>query len=355
MLINLGTITVFAEKKELSMDEVMEYIEKSKQKRYERLIKENENPNKIISDGYTLFSKTVELGKTKEVKCMLKKRIYDLETPLIIAINNENWEIVELILKKRVNLNVMDRDKETILNLLIKSGKIMLVKRAIRKRINLNLLNGRGLSSLALAIKSDRIEIAKLLINKGCNINLGEGENLPLISAVNLGNLEFIEKLLKRGANGKEMALDYAYFNKDIDAIRLLIKYGADINELNGNNDTLLHIAIEDENLEIASLLIKSKAKYLEQAFSLSIDSGIKSLQDEIIQKNIDYNLITKDGHTLLTKIIAYGDLELLKKIERYKLDYNKVNENGYSALELAKTNEKIFNYLKNKGVKFNK
>ncbi len=83
---------------------------------------------------------------------------------------------------------------------------------------------------------ADSIRTAEVLVDSGLSINQeafteGKWKATPLWFAIARGrNLPLAESLLNRGSN-PNYCLWAAAFNRDIPAIRLLVRYGADVND----------------------------------------------------------------------------------------------------------------------------
>lgn len=137
--------------------------------------------------------------------------------------------------------------------------------------------------SLINAIKSRDISAVRILLDANINVNTlvtGKLDNRgvrlesnigwrPLHLAAHLGNKDIAELLLNKGAdpnlsvdfgNTESTALYYAVISGDIEMVRLLINYGANVNFERFAGDTLLHLACRRNFKEIPKLLIDAGA-----------------------------------------------------------------------------------------------
>jgi ankyrin repeat protein len=126
-----------------------------------------------------------------------------------------------------------------------------------------------GYTPLHLALLCGRFELVKMLIERGADVNAkSDQEDLtPLHLAIVIGNIESITLLIEKGANIEAKSsfgtpLHYATYYEKPDVAQLLLDKGADVNAKSENNDPALHIAIENNNLNmrIAKLLLENKA-----------------------------------------------------------------------------------------------
>ncbi|ART91674.1 ankyrin repeat family protein [Fowlpox virus] len=127
--------------------------------------------------------------------------------------------------------------KETMLKIAIDKQYVNVVEYLIRKRVNI--VNCRNsYNPLISAIETENEEIVNLLILNGASVNeLSHTNNTPLHVAVDKGNTGIVKILLENGSDpnavdiNKYTPLHVAMNNKEIilEIIELLLQYGADI------------------------------------------------------------------------------------------------------------------------------
>ena len=115
------------------------------------------------------------------------------------------------------------------------------------------------------------IDIAKLLLEKGANVNIpskGNKKESPLYKAILQENIEMVKLLLGYGAlvnepgPGEVMPLSVAAANGNIEMANLLLKHGANINKATtADRITALHNAVAHKQKDMITLLIKNGAK----------------------------------------------------------------------------------------------
>ncbi|CAG9820526.1 unnamed protein product [Phaedon cochleariae] len=121
---------------------------------------------------------------------------------------------------------------------------------------------------LRLAIRNKHTEIARMLLEHGADPNKRYffGAEINLVA-----DLEFLELLLTFGANpdsrdrsGLTPLMKAVRLPQGMDAVLLLLKYGADVNAIADERHdyrTVLHYAVLSGNYEIVNLMIKQGAK----------------------------------------------------------------------------------------------
>jgi ankyrin len=156
-------------------------------------------------------------------------------TPLLNAINARHHAIVSELLSREINVNSGDRHQYTALHLAASQGNSELAQRLIDKGalVNAPLLNG-GTPLHNAAIHGDCATI-KILLDKHASLN-------PITT------------------NDKATPLGYAVDAGKVDAVRLLLERGADIN-LKYNGQDLRIVALQKKHAQIVTLLDKAAAE----------------------------------------------------------------------------------------------
>lgn len=125
----------------------------------------------------------------------------------------------------------------------------------------INTKNENGFTPLILACYKGNLEVAKFLIEKSKTINTSSEMGTPLMASVVKGNNIITELLLQKGANPDltdnkgTTALMYAVQFQNIDAVKLLLKYKADIKRKDKEGKTAFEFAVFTNNEEIINIL----------------------------------------------------------------------------------------------------
>jgi len=200
----------------------------------------------------------------------------DIETVLMNAAKEGNAETFRKEYEERgkelkdINFVV---DDWTVLHMAATAGSAPLVKFILGiEGVNVNAKGKKGMTPLTCAIDNGHKDCAKLLMEEGhADINGGESEGSwnPMLSAAYKGDVESL-KLLIESSNGKldvEMvnkeqkgyhAIHFAAASKNnaVELLTTLLDAGADINALNDNGQTPLHIAVFWNNVDAVKLLV---------------------------------------------------------------------------------------------------
>ncbi|GFR38483.1 hypothetical protein PRECH8_17790 [Insulibacter thermoxylanivorax] len=129
--------------------------------------------------------------------------------------------------------------KETRLAAAVEKGDIKAVERMLKKGADPDAYEGRSLTSLNIALMNDDIDMVKLLLKYGADPNahgkLSDAEMTPLNLAVVYSKqpADVIQLLIDAGADPAKdfYALHAAIEKGDLDAVKLLISGGGDVNQ----------------------------------------------------------------------------------------------------------------------------
>ena len=194
--------------------------------------------------------------------------------------------------------------------------------------VNINARSYHGYTALMWASEYGNLEAAKLLIENGADVNAKDKYgDTALIEA---GHLEVVKLLIENGAdvNAKnedgKTALMRASREGHLEVVKYLIENGADVNAKSNNGWTALMRASYNGHLEVVKYLIENGA---------------------------DVNAKRDSGRTALMSASSEGNIEIVKLLIENGTDVNAKDEDGKTALDLA-DNEEIEKVLRKAGAK---
>ncbi|KAJ5078069.1 ankyrin repeat protein [Anaeramoeba ignava] len=318
-----------------------------------------------------------------------------------------SFEMIELLMKKGMNPNLIDDSGINFLHFAIRNSlEIKSIILLIEKGIDINAKTNQNETSLHFACRNQNIsfEVTKLLIEKGVDINAKTNQNeTALHFACRNQNISFeVTKLLiEKGAdinsktNYNETALHFACKNQNMsfEVTKLLIEKGADINIKNSDEETALHNACRNRKIpfEIIKLLVENGADInaktciidlfgFEEYPALHYAYWNQPFQvvQYLLEKGANVNNTGNDGTTILHSAcgnnsisiehIEYliqkvlhlacqnNSLEIIKYLVEKGVDINAKTNDNETVLHLACQNNsiEIIKYLVEKGVDIN-
>lgn len=205
------------------------------------------------------------------------------QTPLLIAVCNNDFDICEMLIDGGANINIKYNNNYTIAHFAIMSNNLALLYKLIQTEPRIkNIAEGRGMTLLHLAAAIGNEEITDFLILAGANIEITDQQgNTPLLYA--------------------------ALFNQDATAYTLL-KAGANINHTNQSSQSAVHLAImKKDSLILLGLLLAQKANVNVQDNNgcTPLHLAIQAKQPQnvvsaLLRKNIDITITDRVGNTAL-------------------------------------------------------
>ncbi|XP_068698482.1 transient receptor potential cation channel subfamily A member 1-like isoform X2 [Montipora foliosa] len=271
--------------------------------------------------GKTALHLACSEGHTKVCQILLtygadiKAISEDKMTPLHCAIQNCHSEVARMILdqanrddhtNKEELLRKEDLQSNTVLHLAAWNNDVKTAELCLNNGADVNAIKHNSVTALHLAATKGNLGVAHLLISRGAIVHMKDGESkTPLHRAALLNQTKFIEFLLEREAklevrdsDGRSPFLN-AVASGHAESARFLLNRGADINATDLLMKTCVHIAVENEHLDVLGMLLESP-------------SGVSNLQesDFLDRVPLHYAATTQDIKILelvLSKQIRHG------------------------------------------------
>jgi len=175
----------------------------------------------------------------------LNSKDKDGRTPLLIAINNCNWDMIKLLLSSGADVNVVNNIGQGTLHYGARIGAIDLCKDLLSKGLDINLRDKNGRTPLYYAVQMNNKKTAFFLISKGADVKTKDIYEQNLLHIVNNSELAELFLLKKVDINARDnkgnTPLHYAGFYKNNNIAEMLVYYGANGNIKNYNGELPLY------------------------------------------------------------------------------------------------------------------
>ena len=239
-------------------------------------------------------------------------------------------------------------------------GKLNDVKSYLEQGKDIEAQDIGGLSLLQFAVVGCQMEIVDYLIAQGCNVNSKASDGATALHHAANGNgkgEEMVQRLIAAGAlveakdntNCTPFLYSMSGLSGDLEAARILLKHGADINaQRKSDEDTTLHDAARGNNIHIHGMA-----------------HGVTALHDAarrgnlerakwLIDKGADVNRRTEDGSTPLVVAVQRNRIDVAQYLIEHGADINVKNNEDSTALDIARKKEhtEIVELLKKHGAK---
>ncbi|WP_137402925.1 ankyrin repeat domain-containing protein [Echinicola rosea] len=205
------------------------------------------------------------------------------------------------------------------------------------KGIEPNVTTADGTTPLhALAGRSKDIGLLNYFMDKGVDVNQADGEgNTPLMNASGRNDLAVIQLLVEKtddiNAQNQQgrSALTNAVAGNTPEVVEYLLQKGAEAGVEDNAGNTL--------------------AYYLFQSYSPRFKEGFQKKKDLLVAEGVDLKAPQAGGNTLFHLAVEENDLELIKMVHGWGFDVNQANDLGTTPLQTAAMkakDESILKYL---------
>ena len=182
-------------------------------------------------------------------------------TPLALACENGNAAMVEKLLAAGANPNAAVSTGETALMTAARSGSVNAVKALVARGANVNAKEPtHGQTALMWAVSNQHPDVVRVLVELGADIH-ARSDARPRV--VHTGN-----RFGDRGADKGVVTMDLGGFtpllfaarNGDLDAAKILVGAGADVNDQTAAGASALVVAAHSGNGPLARYLLETGA-----------------------------------------------------------------------------------------------
>lgn len=217
----------------------------------------------------------------------------------------------------------------------IRTQRIDIIELLIKKGIDLNQKLETGQTPFHIACLQGNVDIVKYLIKNGANIHLSDkNNNTPLHLAVKANHANIVKYLLDCKANPNCVNKENnspLFLVQSCEIAIILIRYGANVNHRNYNNDTPLHKIVKFKSHTIIKILLNHHAnpliinKQKRTPIDIAKYHECKSVnncnKDKLSGVLLQYSIIVKKKYSImLNKILNKNNQDLLlhKMIYQY-------------------------------------
>ena len=278
-----------------------------------------------------------------EAGCNINLRCKNGRTALHNAVAYSHVKLVKLLLENNADANIQDAEGDTPLHLSVGRGNLDISQLLIEAGCNINLRNKIHQTPLYFAVKNKHEQLTKLLLDCNADVSMEYKQNISdriyLVRGKDrwkpawhyvLVERHLLGLFLKRTTGSSLDVKDFGRVlksgwgkdppEKTID--KILKGYDAIFKEI--TDVTLLHIASKNNSTEIIDLLVKCGA---------------------------DVNALDSEGFSPLHVAAIHGYIKVVKKLVDLKADGSQATAAGKEAADLAHLNEEteIEEYLRSK------
>ena len=190
------------------------------------------------------------------------------ETPLMKAAREGTVEIARLLLARGAKVNAKDGENSTALEAAISRDQGAMVALLLEAKADPNSVNKYMQSALSNAAAAGNLELTELLLKAKANPELPGLALTPMMFAAFAGNGDLIRLLVRYGADVNyatkeygQSALTSAITAGKPDMVALLIELRANVNQKTPDGDTPLKMAKNGDQDDVVAMLKAAGAK----------------------------------------------------------------------------------------------
>ncbi|OUM65127.1 hypothetical protein PIROE2DRAFT_60234 [Piromyces sp. E2] len=298
--------------------------------------------------GYSLVHLAVLMNKKEMVEVLLKKktniditeRYKDGSSLLMKAVNSNNTEIVQYLIdyasryQIKLNINEWDINKNSLIDKALMNNNNDMVKRLMdyASQTDTNIMKncGNGNNPLIIAIMKKNYVIVSLLIQYGLDhgINMNEGDRegrVPLMFSYLQRDFTAFRYLLNyfdvnsMDSKNNKNVLYYAVGIDDVNGVENLVSLGStiDIKHINlaiskGNYQVLKALLKKDNYYDVGDCSEDNPLIHLIQSKNFTVHQ-VEEMTKNFIKKGLNINYVDRNQNSPLAHAIMNNNMEIVK------------------------------------------
>jgi ankyrin repeat protein len=249
------------------------------------------------------------------------------KTALIWATIQNNYNIVDILLKNRASVEVSDNIGKTPLIWAAELGFLDIVKILLNYKPIIDRRDQDSMSALSWASLNGNTDIMKILIENNANIDLSDRNgSTPLMHASWSGNLDAVKLLVQCGADinrcdySRQTVLFRAGYKNFTNILEYLLMSGADFKIQDVSLWTVFMWTLIQDNYESSDLLLKygfNVNEIINDELPILIfftkERNHKAIKYLLKIKNIKIDIFDKRQKTALMYASEVGDIEMVQ------------------------------------------
>ncbi|XP_067668165.1 putative ankyrin repeat protein RF_0381 [Haliotis asinina] len=309
----------------------------------------------------------------EKVRDILNQSLNDIDkpgkdgmTPVMWAARRGHKEILDLLVKKGADLQLVDVVRDNILHWACRGGNISMVKHIMSvSAVDINTKGRDGRTPLMYAALNGQNKIFQLLVSKGGLPSQVENDGNSILQlACWGGNVEIDDYILShkvdingRGQSGRT-PLTAAAYRGHLKILDLLVNKGADPTCFDDAGDNVLHsgclgghMDIVKRVLELDTVDINSRGHSGRTPLMMAASNGDKEIFYLLFNKNADATLVDDDGNTILHLASEGGNVNIVKYVLSLEImDINTRNEHQETPTMMATRGSEVCYLLVERG-----
>lgn len=306
--------------------------------------------------GPIQFIEKLEKGRPEEIKKILKEGRWKIsgkipnrkdKTPLHVAAEAGNREVVEFLINDSAKIDVKDKQGYTPLHGAAENGHKEIGGLLLQKMADIiEAKDEKGHTPLHVAALYGKEEVVEELLKYHPDIKTKDNDgDTPLHLATLFPSKEVLELLLKAAAQvnavnkWKETPLHLACYKNHVEGVKLLLKDSADVTKKNKEGYTPLQWATKLGKKEVACFFLdkyENVAKEDNTLLRLAVLSRNEQIVNALIRHGADVMATDQDGNIPLHEAARSGNEQIAQLL---------IDENNESVKQKNRLDETPLHY----------
>ncbi|XP_073946905.1 85/88 kDa calcium-independent phospholipase A2-like [Choristoneura fumiferana] len=231
-------------------------------------------------------------------------------SPLMVAVKSCNVRMVQSLVSLQCSLDTVDVDGNTVFHYAAASNKEIINTLASKTAATLNVYNKQGYTPLHMACLANAPDCVRALLLAGADVNLSTRRAGAAASALPgiVGEL-LIDNQPKLYQQDMKYGGTPLHWSTSREVIEALVDKNCDINSLNFDGRTALHIMVLRGRLDCATALLSRGA---------------------------DHSITDNEGNTPLHLAVKQTNISIVEALIIFGVDLEALNNAGYTARHLV-------------------
>lgn len=260
--------------------------------------------------------------------------------PLSYAIKTKNKDVFEILLRKGVDINQKSRDQSTPLYVAVETENFEAVIALLSHGVEVNIVNNAGITPLCAAVKTENGDIINILLSNQADVNLvGKDGATPLITAIQRNNVGIIQLLLAHDADPNFIdecgvtPLYIAALAGNWFVVSVLLLHNAYTSIITCGK-TLLFNAIRTGCTSLVKLLLTTQPTGTTE---FTVFNDITMIIEEVVGNRANINQVNEQGFSPLHIAVARRNLAMVELLLEYKANVNLRDNFDCTVLDIAR------------------
>jgi ankyrin repeat protein len=295
---------------------------------------------------------------------------------LLVAPYDKDFSLINYFITKGVDVKSVDSTGNTAFDYALRSASVPVLKALVAKGVKYS-PSAMVTASIGSRAGSNTLEVYQYLETLKLNpkATSATGDNALHYVVRRAKQTDIISYFLAKGLDvnqanndGITPFMNAASANTDVESINLLLPLVKNINQVNKKGTSALAMAVRRNTPEVVKLLVDKGADvkvidaegynlayYLVPSYNVQRPETFEAKLKILTEKGFDMAATQGNGNTLYHLVLVRNGIQLLKRIEEFKVDVNAKNKEGLAPLHKAAMTAKddsIMKYLLSIGAK---